>query len=60
MAEMAPHPSRTDIWGLKNVSAATWNSFSPNGASVPVPSGRSVILMPGLRVRFGNVEGTVL
>jgi DNA-binding helix-hairpin-helix protein with protein kinase domain len=60
MAEMAPHPSRTDIWGLKNVSAATWNSFSPNGTSVPVPSGRSVILMPGLRVRFGNVEGTVL
>ena len=60
MAEMAPHPTRSDVWGLKNVSAATWNSFSPSGASVPVPSGRSVSLMPGLRVRFGNVDGTVL
>jgi DNA-binding helix-hairpin-helix protein with protein kinase domain len=60
MAEMAPHPSRENVWGLKNVSAATWNSFAPDGASVAVPSGRSVILMPGLRVRFGNVEGAVL
>jgi DNA-binding helix-hairpin-helix protein with protein kinase domain len=60
MAEMAPHPTRRDVWGLKNVAAVTWNSFSSTGASVVVPSGRSVILMPGLRVRFGNVEGTVL
>jgi DNA-binding helix-hairpin-helix protein with protein kinase domain len=60
MAEMAPHPSRANAWGLKNVSAATWNSFSSTGASVPVPSGRSVLVMPGLRLRFGNVDGTVL
>jgi serine/threonine protein kinase len=60
MAEVAPHPSRADIWGLKNVSAQTWNSFSPTGASVAVPAGRSVSLIPGLKVRFGNVEGTVL
>jgi eukaryotic-like serine/threonine-protein kinase len=60
MAEMEPHPRRPDIWGLKNVSAATWNSVSPTGASVVVPSGRSVSLIPGLRIRFGNVEGTVL
>jgi hypothetical protein len=60
MAEIAPHPSRSDVWGLKNVSTPTWNSLSPTGASAAVPSGRSVSLIPGLRVRFGNVEGTVL
>ncbi len=60
MAEVSPHPSREGVWGLKNVSAQTWNSFSPTGASVAVTSGRSVSLIPGLRVRFGNVEGTVL
>ena len=60
MAEMAPHPTRPEVWGLKNLSALTWSSHAPNGATVAVHSGRSVSLVPGLRVRFGNVEGTVL
>jgi DNA-binding helix-hairpin-helix protein with protein kinase domain len=60
MAEMAPHPSRPEVWGLKNVSATTWNSVSPAGATVAVPSGRSVSLSSGMRIQFGNVEGTVL
>jgi len=60
MAEMASHPKRTDVWGLKNISPQTWMSVPPSGGSVEVPSGRSVSLVPGLRIRFGNVEGTVL
>jgi DNA-binding helix-hairpin-helix protein with protein kinase domain len=60
MAEMAPHPVRRNIWGLKNVSVGTWSSHSPGGAVAAVHSGRSVSLVPGLRIRFGNVEGTVL
>jgi serine/threonine protein kinase len=60
MAEMALHPTRENVWGMKNVSAQTWNSFSPTGASIAVPSGRSVSMIRGLRIRFGNVEGTVL
>lgn len=60
MAEMAPHPKRPDVWGLKNISSQTWTSIPPSGGSVEVPPGRSVSLVPGLRIRFGNVEGTVL
>jgi hypothetical protein len=60
MAEMAPHPTRPEVWGLKNVSALTWSSHATNGATMAVHSGRTVSLVPGLRVRFGNVEGTVL
>ena len=60
MAEMAPHPSRRDVWGLKNLSAQTWSSHSPTGTTLAVPSGRTVSLVPGLRIRFGNVEGAVL
>ena len=60
LAEMAPHPSREDMWGLKNLSSSNWSSHAPGGAAAVVPAGRSVLLVPGLRLRFGNVEGTVL
>jgi serine/threonine protein kinase len=60
-AEMVPHPTRPDVWGLKNVSGQTWTSIPPSGApTVEVASGRSVSLVPGLRIRFGTSEGTVL
>jgi serine/threonine protein kinase len=60
VAEMVPHPTRPDVWGLKNVSGQAWTTVPPAGASVEVPSGRSVSLVPGLRIRFGGSEGTVL
>jgi len=61
MAEMVPHPKRPDVWGLKNVSGQTWTTIPPSGAPiVEVASGRSVSLVPGLRIRFGVSEGTVL
>jgi eukaryotic-like serine/threonine-protein kinase len=60
-AEMVPHPKRPDVWGLKNVSGQNWSSVPPSGAPiVEVASGRSVSLVPGLRIRFGVSEGTVL
>ena len=60
MAEMVPHPKRPDVWGLRNLSGQVWTSFPATGPSVEVKPERSVSLVPGLRVRFGNVEGTVL
>jgi len=59
MAEMVPHPKKANVWGLKNLSPQTWTSIGPSGTSVEVGSGRSVSVVPGLRIRFGNVEGTV-
>jgi len=60
MAEMVPHPKRADVWGLRNVSGENWTSYPPSGPAVEVPAGRSISLLPGLRIRFGNVEGTVI
>jgi DNA-binding helix-hairpin-helix protein with protein kinase domain len=60
-AEMVPHPKRPDVWGLKNVSGTNWSSVPPSGAPiVEVASARSVSLVPGLRIRFGPSEGTVI
>jgi DNA-binding helix-hairpin-helix protein with protein kinase domain len=60
MAEMSPHPKRADVWGLKNISAQTWISHPPVGNPMEVASGRSVSLVSGLRLQFGNTEGMVL
>jgi hypothetical protein len=61
VAEMVPHPKRPDVWGLKNISGQTWSSVPPSGTPVvEVASGRSVSLIPGLRIRFGTSEGTVI
>ena len=56
MAEMVPHPKKPDVWGLKNVSPHAWTSISPAGTTVEIAPGRSVSLVPDLRIRFGNVE----
>jgi len=57
---MVPHPKRPDVWGLKNTSGQTWSTVPPVGAALDVPSGKSVSLVPGLRIRFGASEGTVM
>jgi len=59
MAEMVPHPKKPDVWGLKNVSQQAWTSVSPAGTTVEVAPGRSVSLVPDLRIRFGNIEGRI-
>ena len=60
-AEMVPHPKRADVWGLKNISGHAWTTIPSSGGSVvEIPNGRSVSLVPGLRVRFGASEGTIL
>lgn len=60
LAEMVPHPKRADVWGLKNVSDQTWTTVPPAGAPiVEVPPGRSVSLVPGLKIRFATSEGTI-
>jgi len=60
MAEMVPHPTRADVWGLKNVSGHTWTLVPPSGVSIEVGPGRSVSLVSGLRIRFGTADGTVM
>jgi DNA-binding helix-hairpin-helix protein with protein kinase domain len=60
MAEMVPHPQKPNVWGLKNISQQTWVSTGASGKGVEVATGRSVSLVPGLRIRFGNVEGTIV
>ena len=57
---MVPHPKRANVWGLKNKSAQSWTIVPGSGATLEVGPGRSVSIVPGLRIRFGASEGLVI
>jgi serine/threonine protein kinase len=59
LAEVAQHPQDTSLWGLKNLSSATWRLTTLNGTVKDVPPGRSTALAPGARLNFGKVEGEI-
>jgi len=59
MAEVAQHPQRPEIWGIRNLGEKPWVSTNPQGQSFEVGPGRSVSLMAGTRIHFGNTEAVV-
>lgn len=59
VAEIAPHPQRRDLFGLKNLSGEAWSLTAPGGSTVEVPPGKSAPIMAGNRINFGRRTGTV-
>jgi len=60
MAQVAPHPNRANVWGFKNTSSQPWTITPSSGAAVEVAPGKSVSILPGLRISFGSSEGVVV
>ena len=54
------HPTRPDVLGLRNLSQDTWRAGAPDGTLHPVPPGKTVRLLPGIRVDFGDKSATVI
>jgi eukaryotic-like serine/threonine-protein kinase len=59
IAEVARHPERLDVWGLRNIGNAPWHASPPDGDRVVVEPGRSFALVPGTVFGFGEVEATL-
>jgi DNA-binding helix-hairpin-helix protein with protein kinase domain len=59
VAELAAHPEKPGVWGLRNVSSKPWSSLGADGQPRTVEPGRSVTIRDGLVVNFGPVQGTV-
>jgi hypothetical protein len=57
-AEVAKHPTR-DLVGLKNVGTAQWFIHVPGKSPQTVEPGRSVSLVPGTEITFGELSGVV-
>jgi len=59
LAEVREHP-QFDAVGLTNLSGLSWVASSPGGEPQEVPPLSSVHVLPGLRIDFGTVTGTVV
>jgi len=53
------HPTRPEMFGLRNLGAATWQATLPNGQSHAIGEGQTVRLLPGLRIDFGAERGVI-
>jgi RsiW-degrading membrane proteinase PrsW (M82 family) len=59
VAEITPNPTDESKIGLKNLSQTIWIARKAGGEPREVAPGRSIHLVPGLRIQFGIVEGEV-
>jgi len=60
VAEITQHPTKPQIWGLRNLSQEKWTVTTNEGQSFSdVPPGRSVTLTVGTRINFGKSEGEI-
>jgi eukaryotic-like serine/threonine-protein kinase len=59
VGEVAAHPTRPGVWGLKNLSDTKWVSTTSEGAVRDVEPGKSVTIAAGTRIQFGRAEGEI-
>jgi hypothetical protein len=59
LGEVLPHPTAPAVLGLKNLSGRAWDVTLPTGERLSVEPRRSVRVVGGTTVRFGEVEGTM-
>ncbi len=59
IAEVVPHPTNPNVWGLKNLTDKKWVATLANGSLRDVEPGRSVPLAKETKINFGSVEGEI-
>jgi len=60
IAEVAQHPQRPGVWGLRNLSNQPWTVVGGDGATGAVEPGRVALIAPGARIGFGPAEGCIV
>ncbi len=59
IASVAAHPTKPNVWGLKNLSALKWYISAADGSVKDVEPNKSVTLAVGTKIQFGKVEGEI-
>lgn len=59
LAVFSRNPDRPSLVGLKNLGEQPWRAVLPDGAELRVEQGRTVVLLSGCRISFGQLEGLV-
>ncbi|WP_367357169.1 hypothetical protein, partial [Mesotoga sp.] len=59
-ARVARHPTDPNKWGIKNLSPTVWTATAPDGKELEIDPGRSISIVPGTKINFGNLEGEII
>lgn len=59
VAEVNRHPTNPNLWGLKNLTSEKWSITKSDGAVQDVYPGKSVPLISGAMILFGNKQGEI-
>lgn len=59
VAEVTRHPTNPDMWGLRNLTDATWTAIVKDGAVRKIAPTQNVALKKGVRINFGTSEAQV-
>ncbi|WP_236288573.1 protein kinase domain-containing protein [Paenibacillus allorhizoplanae] len=58
--QLAQNPNNPSVWGLRNLTTASWQATVVNEGVKEVPPQRAIPLSVGLRITFGHCEGELL
>lgn len=59
VAQVVQSPHDKHVWGLRNLTNTKWSFTRADGSMGEVLPNQSLMLAPGVRVQFGNKEGTI-
>lgn len=58
-ARVTRHPTRTDRWGLQNLTNGNWVATLKDGGQLTIEPQRGVVLRVGTRIQFGQVTAEI-
>jgi serine/threonine protein kinase len=59
VAQMNQHPTKPNVWGLKNLTNNNWTITSADGKTRDIKPGKSVPLALGTKIDFGTTQGEI-
>jgi len=59
VAEVVRNPTDPTVLGLKNLTFRLWVATTTVNEAREIPPGKSIKLVAGTNVRFGNLEGSI-
>lgn len=59
VAEVTRHPTRPEVWGLRNIGEVAWSASAPGMDETIVEPGRAFGLIPGTVFRFEGITATL-
>lgn len=57
VGKVVQNPNNPNLWGIKNLSKENWTYIKADGTQIPVPEGRSAMIVKDAKIDFGQMTG---